>query len=156
MRVLCPSSSTTKPRGAQLNSQMQEKPPSRALSVENAGQPLLALEMVSVLSCRGRAAGGRCWADAFSWLPVGKAGSFSSSVSSPFNNQSKFLAFCILQVFVFLVFYNLKQVKTKLLLVQQSHKPSPSPAVDLSIFMYYEHYLGQELCSRLWNDELCK
>lgn len=91
---------------------------------------------------------------------VGRAGSFSSSVSSPFNSQGKFLAFCILQgiffCFVFLVFYNLKQVKTKLLLVQHSQEPGPSPAVDLSIFMYNEHYLGQELCSRLWNDELCK
>lgn len=31
--------------------------------MENAGQPLLALEMVSVLRCRGRSAGGRCWGD---------------------------------------------------------------------------------------------
>lgn len=59
-------------------------------------------------------------------------------------------------MFVFLVFCKLKQVKTKLLLVQHSQEPGPSAAVDLSIFMYYEHYLGQELCSRLWNDELCK
>lgn len=167
MCVLCPSSSTTKLRGCSAEPpnpgkppQIQEKTPSRALSLENAGQPLLALEMGSVLRCRGRSAGGRCWGDGFRWLPVGRAGSFSSSLSSPFNGQSKFLAFCILQgfvcLFVFLFFCKLKLVKTKLLLMQNSQEPGPSPAVDLSIFMYYEHYLGQELCSRLWNDELCK
>lgn len=63
--------------------------------------------------------------------------------------------FCLC-LFVFLVFYNLKQVKTKLLLVQHSQEPGASPAVDFSIFMYCEHYLEQELCSRLWNDELCQ
>lgn len=107
VRVLCPSSSTTKLRGCSAEPQIQENPPSRALSLENAGQPLLALEMVSVLRCRGRSAGGRCWGDGFRWLPVGKAGSFSSSLSSPFNGQSKFLAFCILQgflVFCFVLF----------------------------------------------------
>lgn len=56
----------------------------------------------------------------------GRAGSFSSSVSSPFSGQSKFLAFCILQgfvcLFVFLVFCKLKQVKTKLLLVQHNQE----------------------------------
>lgn len=62
-----PRGCSAEPPNPRKTPQIQEKPLSRALSLENAGQPLLALEMVSVLRCRGRCAGGRCWGDGFRW-----------------------------------------------------------------------------------------
>lgn len=155
MRVLCPSSSTTKPRGC-------------SAELPNAGKA--PKQSTECGECRTATAGpGNGFSSELQEGDVGlmvlncsqegrlaPSPALSALPSTARANFWHFASFRYLFCFVFLVFYNLKQVKTKLLLVQHSHKPSPSPAMDLSIFMYYEHYLGQELCSRLWNDELCK